>query len=708
MPTIQEQIEQRKKEVEKAKLDKTIEAVQAKIDERAKNIETILSQDKSILGREVLLEIKNINSRLKESLLLLSEKQASLSIMAKILDEVKQGERGEKGDMGQTGQKGEKGETGEEGPQGPIGPQGLVGPQGPQGEQGPPGQDGFTPSGEDIVESLESLDEEKKLDPLKGLRDFESFKNQLVREVDRKVKSAGAPGTPRNFTSLADTPTTYLGQKGLVPTVDDNEKTMSFRAFQETPQNVKPVKSYTDFPIDENNFVQMEPGVIYRIDAPITFPASFAGFVPTSGGFYSENPIANVITFEGSGDIFVGDSISLLSVFNVGFVNAGTRRLFNLVWNGIGNPGVVSLERFNMIGFDLGVISGLAVLSFVDCAFQSWTAGLSVINIFVGGQFLGVAVINTVSANDVLLSFDGVINKLLLANSLNFQPLAGESLFYFSQTSQLGPVKITGLVFQSGTGNFFAPGSLDQTNPRIIVESSGDQPVSTAKAKMSLAANTSTSDIVSVNVPVRINGIWSDGDIEERLCFLDPITFDFTLDTITTTFIHNMSNGDPIEFREGGGLPPEITEGVEYFVANVTATTFQIEESVGGGIVNFTTNGSGTNYFCHRTGNNLGWVIYTGIEPVVIKIDGWAGIQMSAGGDKNVRLVLYKSDVSYTTVRESNGSTAIAKSIVPQASVLVDAVKVEMGEGFQFYVENTSDATDVIVVNARIVLTKSG
>ncbi len=71
------------------------------------------------------------------------------------------GKMGEKGDKGDQGLRGEKGDTGPKGEQGIIGPQGLTGDIGPVGKSG---NDGSPDNPKDIVEKLESLEGDDRLD----------------------------------------------------------------------------------------------------------------------------------------------------------------------------------------------------------------------------------------------------------------------------------------------------------------------------------------------------------------------------------------------------------------------------------------------------------------------------------------------------------------------------------------------------------------
>lgn len=72
-----------------------------------------------------------------------------------------------------------------------------------------------------------------------------------------------------------------------------------------------------------------------------------------------------------------------------------------------------------------------------------------------------------------------------------------------------------------------------------------------------------------------------------------------TGDNLTNTFTataHGFVEGMPLQFsNSGGALFEGISSGVNYFVRNPAANTFQVSLSIGGAITEFTSNGSGTN-----------------------------------------------------------------------------------------------------------------
>lgn len=78
-----------------------------------------------------------------------------------------------------------------------------------------------------------------------------------------------------------------------------------------------------------------------------------------------------------------------------------------------------------------------------------------------------------------------------------------------------------------------------------------------------------------------------------------------TADNTTNTFTcssHGLSNGDVVTFTTSTTLPTGITRGDTYYVISAAPNTFQVETTLGGGAVDFTTNGSGV-YVSKITGS---------------------------------------------------------------------------------------------------------
>lgn len=339
-----------------------------------------------------------------------------------------------------------------------------------------------------------------------------------------------------------------------------------------------------------------------------------------------------------------------------------------------------ALSNFNCIIYNNGLtIDSVPEFFFIDSAFR--------------GSPLGGVIGN------IHLTLKGTI-PVISAVTGGFMTIRSNETGFDIQDSLIIPVaQFTGFIVSNIGGSLFLPGSKDQTDPEIKFLGCGDVPDSTSKAKLVGSGNTNTTVINTQNVAVPI-----DIDVPiippiERIQFQDECTFDSSTDTISTTFNHGMSNGDKIEFRERGGLPTGLNDGQNYFVSNITATSFQVEESVGGGVVDFTDNGTPTNYYRHTTGSTTGWAINNGIQTITIDVQGWITLLKVGSGEQSYSGRIKKTLVDFTEISSVPGSTTSISSTKPQSSIISELVLLAPGEGLRVFVENKDSGDDVVVTD---------
>jgi hypothetical protein len=76
-----------------------------------------------------------------------------------------------------------------------------------------------------------------------------------------------------------------------------------------------------------------------------------------------------------------------------------------------------------------------------------------------------------------------------------------------------------------------------------------------------------------------------------------PVALTFTVATsIATLNAHGFANGTRVMFQTEGVLPTGLTAATPYFVVNATTNTFQLEATVGGGVITLSGTPSGTHY----------------------------------------------------------------------------------------------------------------
>lgn len=241
---------------------------------------------------------------------------------------------------------------------------------------------------------------------------------------------------------------------------------------------------------------------------------------------------------------------------------------------------------------------------------------------------------------------------------------------------------------------------------------------STIAAQLRFNGSVLVTTIVAPLTPTYINALWSDGEIEERLCFLDKVTFDFTTDTCTTqdgplntaaagpkvTFNHNFTVADSIVFVENGGLPTGLTAGTRYYVGNLSGANFKLYEDAGLTIpVSFTDNGTGPNYYCHTTGTTAsGCFFSTSEQDVRVRNGGWIAAEKNSGGNADVQFVVMKLDTSFNITEIARGARFNARNGLTGHSTIADIEILAPGEGILYYIENgtgtiSNDVTDAWV-----------
>jgi len=275
-------------------------------------------------------------------------------------------------------------------------------------------------------------------------------------------------------------------------------------------------------------------------------------------------------------------------------------------------------------------------------------------------------------------------------------------------------ININNTTFDSDLGGtIFAPNSLKQDYLNANFSSNVGIASSTVTLKANFLNSVLATTINTVNVPEPINARWTCG-LQERMQFQDRATFAEATDIITsvledglTVFTHNFSTDDIIQFFPGSGgtLPTGIIEGREYFIITDTASTYQISETAGGGVFDFTSDGSGTIYYRHIDGTNaLSWVIHNGNENIKVAVNANFSMKLTGGGTKDMRGVITKSDVSFVETISSRASTVNVTSAKPQGSIGNDLIELSTGEGIRFEAENLTDATNLDVTDATVII----
>ena len=274
----------------------------------------------------------------------------------------------------------------------------------------------------------------------------------------------------------------------------------------------------------------------------------------------------------------------------------------------------------------------------------------------------------------------------------------------------------SGLVF---LGKFFGDNSLNERSPTIRVRNCFFVGISDS----TLSAQNSLPNSILIPNPGQgvlapIDGIWQGGAIEERITFQDLCTFDNATNTINTTFTHNLQNGDEVSFfaydgnvpANNGVLPAEIinyrTADRIYYVINATTTSFQVSETLNGGVLNFTTNGTGILYYLHQTGNIFGgrWM-FVCRENRKIDDDTDISVVNADGTEVAIFGALQKFDINGTIILSDLGSDAFGDNAKPATSRVHHISEFSRFQGATHYVaNNTNNGDNLSVVKIKRVV----
>ena len=340
-------------------------------------------------------------------------------------------------------------------------------------------------------------------------------------------------------------------------------------SYRDKLNNVVRINRLDDFNVQDADTITLEEGKIYVRGAEIVTDKRFI-VEPNVVLTHQSFDAGERLIYTGTGDMFTGVDV----------------RTFSHRWDAISAPNANQIYNFSDVGSDsivyiqdvrgfadsglekisqkFGTFTDLETLQIVNCGFVS-----AVDETFSLGLDGGLTLIGDFS---VL-----TINRLALGSASS----AFKGLEYPGATFQV--FEVNNIIFVAPSGAIGISGDEDSANiaPGVIATvrdcefiggvtpleniSSGDKrydfdncpPVSdsTIKGILQFDGNTDVTVMSGPNVPTPINTLWSDGNVEERICFSDKVTFDNTTNTCTavdgaidatggTAFNHGLANGD--------------------------------------------------------------------------------------------------------------------------------------------------------------------
>jgi hypothetical protein len=532
-------------------------------------------------------------------------------------------------------------------------------------------------------------------------------------------------------------------------TVSDESDLLGFRVdvnslliaelAKKNPDNVVVINSLDDFEVQDDTTITLEDGKLYWQGADIVTPKRFivGKNVTFTSGSLGASPI---LEYTGTDVVFTGvdmvtfyhqdhsikatnaaeayhfsdtvEGVTLFQMTNVLWRGTNTELAVKKAgtFNGLGTIDIVNSSYSGSIdgGLSLGVEDGLTVTGATTILSINKLAILSFTTSFIALSYVGAT-----------FSIFEISNLATLYFGTNGIAIEGDKFSANIAVGSLGTIRDCEFI-DGGSGNLTPLAGVLTQDGRYNIQNCPPVEDSTIVGTLHFDGNTAVTTMTGPGVPTSISAVWADGDIEQRVCFSDKVTFDNTTNTCTsvdgaidatggTAFNHGLSNGAEIAFLSNAGIPSEITNKIIYYVGDVTATTFRAyEDELLTTLVTFSTDGTEPNYYCQRSASSAsGWSIYTGDGDAPIGLNGWVSIEKNSGGSAELRTVIMKTDASYNVTRLANGSKFEGKNGITGASQVSIIDRFAQFEGIIIYIENVTGSADNVVTDARITHSKA-
>ncbi len=400
--------------------------------------------------------------------------------------------------------------------------------------------------------------------------------------------------------------------------------------------NVVEVSQESDFgTIVPATRIDVTPNVAFKLMKPVTQTLPFLIATGDNMEIRTTSRLENTLTYTNSAPQFAGTHIGTLAIFDVIFNGSENGVLFNI------DGGVISLKfpdfnRYDSLGTLKNLVDFFAPGVFADII----SSGLSLIDCG-GGTIVDSLFIaedgNTLTLFDISGAGSGefqLYDNIFVNDSFaSFVDIDSATFPIDNAVNLIGNNTSTPV-------NFFAPGSLTQTDGRILSSNNKAVPISTITAEAILNNNATVTNIPAVNAKVIIAASTWIGSEESRVTVnsdgsstyngnfeatlrldgnitLEPasstkelscsfagqhgirnvVTFTNGTDLINETSTPRV-NGDTVTFNDNAGtLPAELREDIVYFVVSQLTNSFQVSYTEGGAAITFTDDGSGTNSY---------------------------------------------------------------------------------------------------------------
>lgn len=308
------------------------------------------------------------------------------------------------------------------------------------------------------------------------------------------------------------------------------------------------------------------------------------------------------------------------------------------------------------------------------------------------------------------LSFSGNIRTINLSSRNAITVIPTETAFHFDQTLKDNNAKfiVATVNLDNFGGSIFSPTSLTQSYINSTFFGNVGIQDSTSIAKIQFTGNTAqtTNPGMGVESPITLD-VTATINTTQRFLLQDEGTFDNTTNTVTTFTGNGLSENDRIFLKNypGSSLPAELSDAIEYYAINVTASSFQLSLTESGSAIDFTDDGSGTLFYRHAKGETiLIHAIYVGAEPIELVTGGWCALSNEDNTDVDYKVIVMKINLDGTIVVEQEGSRANGDNTKPQSSMMPDIIEITTGEGITPYIRQDTNAGDNLIAEELLLI----
>jgi hypothetical protein len=384
--------------------------------------------------------------------------------------------------------------------------------------------------------------------------------------------------------------------------------------------------------------IEAKAGTTFKLMAPITQTLPLIIGTGDSIQIVTTNRSLNTLTYtHTTEEQFQGTNIGTLALFDISMNGNNTGSIFNI------NGGVISAKfpDFNRYA-DAGTVQNLTDFYAPGIFFDVISGGLAMINC-ASSTFAQCLILGLDGNTFTFFNISGASSGDIQIYD-NIMENDAQSSFVSVDNATFPADKTVSLIANNivnNPENFFGPGSITETDNRVILSGNKGVSDSVVSIEANLFNNALTTDIPATGALVFISATTWTSEEASRITvtavggvaeytglidttmkkdgnvYLEPSSSTKTLSsrfilekaaTRTVTFTNGTNtvndtatplvNGDLITFRRAAGtLPSELRKDIVYYVVNKLTDSFQVSYTSGGAAVAFTDDGTPTNSY---------------------------------------------------------------------------------------------------------------